>query len=434
MDCPLQDKSKVRSLAGDMVTVKGPFKLSIEICNLLLVHNFFYFDGMDQCLLGYDLVKAAALVIDSESSCVWSNHTIRQRLYPELSPLTDVPHDMFSVTKTSTNTAADTQILPFSSSAVVSGNSVIAELDMLHSSCAHTNTSTDSHVVSAKRTSHVMTDKSTEITNEEAFIVLATPMPVSQTDVPNMSDLDNGQLDSATKSMLSSSLPVTESDFVVPFYLGNSVSSLVNPVVDHTYADLRPVQITMPDTDNTLTKKVSSETLTLPEHVNVLFLQTVADKELGSETEKGLKQLLWDHRDTFAKSKTDIGFCDLVKHDIDTGDARPIKQSPRRPPLNSGSAEDNIITEMLAAGVIQPSDSAWASPVCLVKKRDNTFRFFIDYRKLNAVSHKDAFLLPDIRQVLDSLRGTQYMITLDLQSGYWQLGTTDRARERSAFC
>ena len=48
--------------------------------------------------------------------------------------------------------------------------------------------------------------------------------------------------------------------------------------------------------------------------------------------------------------------------------------------------------------------------------------------------HKDAFPLPDIRQVPDSLRGTQYMITLDLQSGYWQLGTTDRARECSAFC
>jgi len=209
------------------------------------------------------------VVIDSESSCVWSNHTICQRLYPELSPLTDLPHDMFSVTKTSTNTAADTQILPSSSSAVVSGNSVVTELDMHHSNCAHTNTSTNSHVVlgltkSAKHVSNAMVDKSTEMTNEEAFIeladsILANPMPMS---VCDRSDLDNGQPDSVSESMLSSSLLSTESDFVVPFYNGKSVSSLVNPVADHSYADLRPVQTTMPDMNNTLTKQVSSETLT----------------------------------------------------------------------------------------------------------------------------------------------------------------------------
>jgi len=311
-------------------------------------------------MLGYDLVKAAALVIDSESSCVWSNHTIRQRLYPELSPLTDVPHDMFSVTKTSTNTAADTQILPSSSSAVVSGNSAVTELDMHHSHCAHTNTSTSSHVMSnltgsAKHPSNAMIDRSTEMTNEEAFIelvgfILANPMPMSACDMP---DLDSGQLDSVPESTLSSSLLTTESDFVVPFYHGKSVPLFANPVADYSYADLRSVQTTMPDMENTLTRQVSSETFTLPEHVNVLFLQMVADKDLGSETENGLKQLLWDHRDTFSKSKTDIGFCDLVKHDIDTGDARLIKQSPRRPPLNSGSAEDNMA--MLGREVTLPA-------------------------------------------------------------------------------
>jgi len=49
---PACQQKQVKSLAGDMVTVKGPFKLSTEICNVLLVHDFFYFSGMDQCLLG----------------------------------------------------------------------------------------------------------------------------------------------------------------------------------------------------------------------------------------------------------------------------------------------------------------------------------------------------------------------------------------------
>ena len=93
-----------------------------------------------------------------------------------------------------------------------------------------------------------------------------------------------------------------------------------------------------------------------------------------------------------------------------------------------------ICTPLLKAGVIQPSNSAWASPVCLVKKKDQSFRFCIDYRKLNAVSHKDAYPLPDIRQVFDSLKGAKYFISLDLQSGYWQVANTERAKERSAFC
>jgi len=96
----------------------------------------------------------------------------------------------------------------------------------------------------------------------------------------------------------------------------------------------------------------------LPEHLQVLYLQTVDNKELSQEAEEGVKQLLLDHQNTFAKSKTDIGLCTVVQHDIDTGDTKPIKQSPRRPPLNSGTAEDEIIDEMISSGVIQPSDSA----------------------------------------------------------------------------
>jgi len=80
----------------------------------------------------------------------------------------------------------------------------------------------------------------------------------------------------------------------------------------------------------------------------------------------------------------------LVEHDIDTGDSRPIKQSPRRPPISAREAEDEIFDEMLAAGVIEPPDSPWASPLCLVKHKDGTFRFCIDYCRVNAVSKKDA--------------------------------------------
>jgi len=179
---------------------------------------------------------------------------------------------------------------------------------------------------------------------------------------------------------------------------------------------------------------LDAKELELPDHVNDLLLQTVEGLDLPHDTVEGLKELLYDHRETFASSSSDLGFCPLVEHDIDTGDARPIKQSPRRPPLAAREAEDEILDEMLATGVIEPSNSSWASPVCLVKKKDGTFRFCIDYRRVNAVSKKDTYPIPDIQDALDNLRDARYFATIDLLSGYWQLGMTDRAKERSAFC
>jgi len=70
----------------------------------------------------------------------------------------------------------------------------------------------------------------------------------------------------------------------------------------------------------------------------------------------------------------------------------------------------------------------------LVEKKDGTFRFCIDYRRVNAVSKKDAYPIADIQDTLDNLRGSRYFATIDLLSGYWKLGMTDRAKERSAFC
>ena len=59
------------------------------------------------------------------------------------------------------------------------------------------------------------------------------------------------------------------------------------------------------------------------------------------------------------------------------------------------------------------------------------FRFCVDYRRVNAVSRRDAFPIPDIHDALDHLRGAKYFATVDLLSGYWQLGMTDRAKESS---
>jgi len=108
----------------------------------------------------------------------------------------------------------------------------------------------------------------------------------------------------------------------------------------------------------------------VPQHLRVLFLSTVEEAHLSPTMASDFKDLLIQHQDTFAKSFTDIVFCDLLQHDIDTADAAPIRQPPRRNSLFSGAAEDDLIAEMLAADVIEPSELPWASPVCLAKKPD----------------------------------------------------------------
>jgi len=129
--------------------------------------------------------------------------------------------------------------------------------------------------------------------------------------------------------------------------------------------------------------------------VNILFLQTVENSDLPTDAVSDHKALLKDHSTTFAKDSADLGFCDVLQHDIDTGDAYPIKQSSRRPSVAAASAEDEILNEMLSTGVIEPSSSPWASPVCLLKKKEGTYRFCVAYRRVNAVSRKDAFPVPD---------------------------------------
>ena len=112
--------------------------------------------------------------------------------------------------------------------------------------------------------------------------------------------------------------------------------------------------------------------------------------------------MLCKNAEAFATSQLDLGYCADVQHDIDTDDALPIKQSPRRPPLSVRQAEDDILTEMMNTGVIQPSNSPWSSPVCMVRKKDGSFRFCIDYRRMNAVTVEDAFPVPDVKDALDS--------------------------------
>ncbi len=125
----------------------------------------------------------------------------------------------------------------------------------------------------------------------------------------------------------------------------------------------------------------------------------------------------------------DIGQTTLVQHRINTGDAIPVRLPPRRLPFHQRGEVKELLDKMITHGVIEPAHGPWASPIVLVKKKDGTKRFCVDFRRLNEVTQKDAQPLPRIDDTLDALSAARYFSTLDLASGYWQVEVSPIDRE-----
>ena len=146
-----------------------------------------------------------------------------------------------------------------------------------------------------------------------------------------------------------------------------------------------------------------------------------------------LQGLVVEFAHLFALDSSELGRISNVTHTIDTGDNKPVCQLPRRVPFSLRGKVCQLIDEMLKQGIIVPSSSPWANPIVLVAKRDSTTRFCVDYRKLNAITKPDVFPLPCIDDSLDLLCSTQYSTSLDLASGYWQVGMDEESQEKTAF-
>ena len=157
-----------------------------------------------------------------------------------------------------------------------------------------------------------------------------------------------------------------------------------------------------------------------------------ASVSLTAEQKEKAVSLLSDYRDIFATSNYDVGRTKMAEHKIVT-DGYPPKQCPYRIPEAQHSFVRESVGDMLQHKIIQPSSSPAASPIVLVKKKDGTWRFAIDYRKLNSITKKDAFPLPTIVDMLDHLGDAKFFSTLDANAGYWNVPIAEEDREKTAF-
>lgn len=128
-----------------------------------------------------------------------------------------------------------------------------------------------------------------------------------------------------------------------------------------------------------------------------------------------------------------MGETDCVLHIINTGQARFIKQAPRRIPIYQKEEVSQELKRMLDVGVIKPSKSPWGSPIVIVRKSDGSIRFCVDCGKVNEVTIKESYPLPRINDSLDVLRGSSFSV-LDLQSGFWQVKMDPADQEKNSFC
>ncbi|EIE80635.1 hypothetical protein RO3G_05340 [Rhizopus delemar RA 99-880] len=156
--------------------------------------------------------------------------------------------------------------------------------------------------------------------------------------------------------------------------------------------------------------------------------------EISQDIKRGLQKLLKKYESIFDWDNNTIGYTNLIKHKITIKeDTMPISHRPyRMSPIETEHLQKEL-DKYCKLGVIAPSNSPWAAPVILVKKKNGEYRMVIDYRKLNAVTKKDAYPLPRIDDLLDTLGKAKVFSALDMRAGFHQVPLEEDSKELTAF-
>ncbi len=179
-------------------------------------------------------------------------------------------------------------------------------------------------------------------------------------------------------------------------------------------------------------------------HSELSIGRTRGNSLLPKRTARDIRRHLWRRADPNRQMKTLIrkfrtvtnqepGRTSLVKHKIITNNMPAIRQRQRRMAPDKKREVMEELKALLETGIVEESSSAWAYPIVMVAKKDGRNRICVDYRKLNAESKFDAYPMPRIDEMLDTIGRARYLTTIDLAKGYWQVPMEPEDREKTAF-
>ncbi|CAF3020447.1 unnamed protein product [Rotaria socialis] len=163
------------------------------------------------------------------------------------------------------------------------------------------------------------------------------------------------------------------------------------------------------------------------QHINTLLTHIEDQQQL-----KELLNVLKKHHSLFDTSKTTIAQTSM-SHLICTGDNPPTTSKPYPQTIEKQNATYDTIQQMLKNKQIRASHSQYSAPVLLIKKRDGSYRFIVDYRKLNHITVQDNYPLPNLEQTIQIVGGCQHYTKLDLRSGYFQIPIREDDKHKTAF-
>ncbi len=155
--------------------------------------------------------------------------------------------------------------------------------------------------------------------------------------------------------------------------------------------------------------------------------------QMSEKEQEVLRETLWSQRELFSIAPTEQRTMDFFKHAIDTGDSRPIAVPPRRLPHYKSVWVDKHLAKLLRQGTIRVSKSPWAAPIHLAPKKEEEYRFCVDYKRLNSVTKRDMYPLPRMDNVLANLQGATVFSALDLASGFYHIEVEEGDKEKLAF-
>lgn len=156
----------------------------------------------------------------------------------------------------------------------------------------------------------------------------------------------------------------------------------------------------------------------------------IGHEELNDEEQQKLLETIDEIRKCVG---TGLGRTKILKHNIDTGDSKPIYQKQYNFSPVIRKEIERELDDMLEKDVVEPSHSPWCSPIVLVKKANGSNRLCLDSRQLNKVTKRDTYPLPRVSAIIDNLRNARFLSTIDLKSAFWQIELEEASKEKTAF-